>query len=430
MAAIKYYSSVTLLTDPILTNKVLANPAGTNASPLIIAPTVDGIRVTNDTNPATTITLSGFSSAHFTNTNNVYLTPGQSQNIYAKSTATLSTGTFTASASLAGYTPKTFYYSVLSSADTTPDPFTLGSDVSNAVATDWYYANLVTVSGVNQNVVASLSSTGTGTAEFSVNGSSSWVTSNGLINNGDTIQVRIIASAGNGATTSTDLTIGTVSSGWWSVTTKVNPFPSTEVLSPYGLPLSLLDTCFFLGNMSDNLAPLYKGGSFVPNIVANSSVSTNSGAVSLAALANVTTEISFQKARAKFFFYDNVTGGNATITWRTGTNYNGAVDPDIVYGFHPDLAHSMEFYAVLTETEGTGVVLSGSGNVGVWASNNFNFTVSVTAPTNSTQNWRGYITVYARHRSNTTPVISTQLTYRINSTTGVPSNPGGDYNVP
>ncbi|PCI62053.1 MAG: hypothetical protein COB35_05060 [Gammaproteobacteria bacterium] len=423
--AIKFTSSVSLFIDPILPNRVKATNAGTSAIPNVVVPVNDGMRITNNT--GSTITLTSFSSLHFASTSNINIANGASYDLYIKSGASQTTGSFLIT--LAGYNAKTYYYSVVSTSVTTPNAFNLGVDVTDAVASDYYYSNLITISGgLTQAVNANISVAGNGSAVLQVDGGS-WLTTSNLVNEGSTIQVRVTASSFNGDTTTITLNVGSPAvSDTLLVTTKVNPAMGTLIRSPHFLPLGLLEVCDFLGNLGNNLSPLYKGGSYVPNNGSNSSISTSQTNVSLAALAGVYTEISFVKARTKFYFYDESLGGNAAITWANAIN--STIDPDIVMGYHLDLGAKMQYYATLTEQEGSGVSLtSGSNNPSSWLSSNLIFTVSRAVPS-GTGVWRGYVTIFARHKDVPGTVISAKLFYTIRSVVGGVETVGEGYNIP
>lgn len=98
-------------------------------------------------------------------------------------------------------------------ADTTPNAFDFTPNVTNANPGTVTTSNSVTISGINTSTPVSA----TGGAQFRINGGS-WGTS-GNITNGQTLEVRLTASASFSAAVSTTVTVGSVTDSW-SVTTR------------------------------------------------------------------------------------------------------------------------------------------------------------------------------------------------------------------
>jgi hypothetical protein len=99
--------------------------------------------------------------------------------------------------------------------DTTPDPFAF-TDVNNAAPSSLVTSDVITVSGIDTATPAGISTSG-GAGEYSKNGGG-WTASLGSVVNGDTVQLRVTASATPGALVTATLTIGSVS-GQFRVTT-------------------------------------------------------------------------------------------------------------------------------------------------------------------------------------------------------------------
>lgn len=108
-------------------------------------------------------------------------------------------------------------------ADTTPNAFTF-TDQPNAALSSLITSNNVTISGIN--VGTSVSVSGTGSPQISINGGA-WVTS-GTITNGQTLAVRLTSSSTPGAALSATVNVGGVTDNW-SVTTTTGPGTVTLV---------------------------------------------------------------------------------------------------------------------------------------------------------------------------------------------------------
>jgi hypothetical protein len=145
-------------------------------------------------------------------------------------------------------------------ADTTPTAFTF-TDQSTAAANTLVYSNIITITGINTSVTASISGN---SAEMQVN-SGSYTSSNQTINVGNTIRLRMTSSATAGATVNTTLTVGGTSDTW-SVTTT-----TATLLWSVGLTLGSFSAYGFLsqgyssyiggghGTATDTSCDLYNG---------------------------------------------------------------------------------------------------------------------------------------------------------------------------
>jgi hypothetical protein len=90
-------------------------------------------------------------------------------------------------------------------ADTTPDPFVF-IDVDGATPGQVVASNIITITGIDAPTPAAISMSG-GVGEYRKNGGA-WTTSLGSVVNGDTVQVRVTASATPGVPVAATLTIG------------------------------------------------------------------------------------------------------------------------------------------------------------------------------------------------------------------------------
>ena len=118
------------------------------------------------------------------------------------------------------------------SPDITPDVFTFIDQTGVALNT-LTTSNSVTVSAVN--VAAPISITG---GEYELNGSGTWTTAVGTVNNGDTVRVRRTSSSNYSITTDATLTIGGVSDTFSVTTIMADTTPDPfAFISQTGMPL-------------------------------------------------------------------------------------------------------------------------------------------------------------------------------------------------
>jgi hypothetical protein len=95
--------------------------------------------------------------------------------------------------------------------DTTPNSFSFAAQV-NAPLDQWVESAAITVSGINAAASISVSN-----GEYAINGGA-YSSSNGTVNNGNTVRLRHRSASNNGSTTTSTLTIGGVSASFSSTT--------------------------------------------------------------------------------------------------------------------------------------------------------------------------------------------------------------------
>jgi hypothetical protein len=100
--------------------------------------------------------------------------------------------------------------------DTTPDQFTF-TDQTGVNQSDTITSAAITVAGIDSAAAISVSG-----GSYDINGSDSFTTDPGTVNNGDTVRARHTSSASYSAVTNTVVTIGGVSDTF-SSTTIPNP---------------------------------------------------------------------------------------------------------------------------------------------------------------------------------------------------------------
>jgi hypothetical protein len=101
--------------------------------------------------------------------------------------------------------------------DTTPDPFSF-TDQTGVTRSAVVTSSAITVQGID--AAASITVTG---GEYDINGSDSFTTSSGTVNNGDTVRARHTASASYSTATNTVITIGGSTSDTFTSTTEADP---------------------------------------------------------------------------------------------------------------------------------------------------------------------------------------------------------------
>jgi hypothetical protein len=127
--------------------------------------------------------------------------------------------------------------------DSVPDSFTFTNLTD--VATDYYYSNAITVSGITIPSPITISSGSR--YSVSTNNGSTWstysATTPAIVNNGDQVKVRLTAAQTPGTTTTATLTIGGVS-GNFSVTTNAYSGP------PTWMPMTMLNISLNSGKLA------------------------------------------------------------------------------------------------------------------------------------------------------------------------------------
>jgi hypothetical protein len=131
--------------------------------------------------------------------------------------------------------------------DKTPDPFGFGELIDQAVSATNLESTPVIITGINVPCPISITSDPSGTAEYEIDESGSWVTAAGTISVGQTVTCRLDSSGSNDTTVTMDLKIGTVTQSF-SVTTipsgavgGLTPTTSTVVVSTNNQTIQDLD---------------------------------------------------------------------------------------------------------------------------------------------------------------------------------------------
>ncbi len=160
--------------------------------------------------------------------------------------------------------------------DTTPDPFDLGADITDAGRGTEHVSKTVQVTGIN--AATAIAITGAG-ASYAIN-DGGWTTAAGTVNQGDFVQVKIVAADAFSTTRTATLDIGGVTDTW-SVTTRADATGPVIYLPKTTPPISLqADIRDFFGPRQGfaldppavNLTDYLRGGPYVPDITANSGI--------------------------------------------------------------------------------------------------------------------------------------------------------------
>lgn len=148
------------------------------------------------------------------------------------------------------------YIKVVDPADTTPNAFSVGSDVTDAALSSRVAAQAFTLSGINSPVTA----TCTGYGTFRIN-SGSYVTS-ATVNNGDTIQLYLDSASTYSTSRSTTLSIGGITDTFSVTTSGPQSTGSTKTIScrvNYDQETQVTSVSFSPANSYENPLLVVKG---------------------------------------------------------------------------------------------------------------------------------------------------------------------------
>lgn len=200
----------------------------------------------NSTITSNTLILSGFNAA-----TPISITGGKyaiGSGAYTDSAGTVSNGNrvtvqVTSSGSYLTWTSATLTiggvsdtFTAVTKADVDPAPFTF-TDQTDVELNTVITSNTITVTGIA--AAAPISITG---GQYAINGSSTYVTSAGTVNNGDTVTVQLTSSSSNSMKRNATLTIGAISDTFSVTTTGVKMPDAFTFLDQTNAPLSTLLT--------------------------------------------------------------------------------------------------------------------------------------------------------------------------------------------
>lgn len=357
-----------------------------------------------------TVSVISFSSNYWTSTSNISLT--NSGNTVVKTVKNSPTiGTFELAVTKSGTPSKTLYFRTLTSADTTPNSYSIGSDkVANPSQVTYF--NSVTVTGINSATPASIINgeiaLQSGSAAERTFGSSKTVSNN------DVLLVRATAPSGYSQSKTVTLNIGGIYDAAL-LSTPSDPTSGTQInlgISSGTIDMdSILD--LFMGQNQgfwgytrpSSMSDLYKSGTYVPNITANNSI-PSSGQISLSNFYNSATSYYIASNPAnKSVFIDTSTGSSSytgSLYWELG------VDWDIGYGIGQ--RYNTELYYVVTQNVGSVTVSAGS----TYNVINHSIAISKTVSGNTEEFNSGTITIYVRSLVDNSVTATTTMNYAIN----------------
>lgn len=352
------------------------------------------------------LNFGGFSTNTFTNASDVSLSStGTSFTKTVKTGGTLP-NTDSCRVSTTGSGFKYWYLNRVSSVDTTPDAFDLGSNVVAANPQQTYYSDTITVSGVNTNVTASANNGGL------VKKNNGNFVSSATVTNGDKIVVALTANNAYNSTKTTTLTVGTTTDSWSVIT---GPDPSAGQLIYLGInsgTIKLTDIADLFGQgqyapMAIPLSDYLKtpGGERVPNISANSSIPTTLPLKLTDFYGSATSFYIAVPPNNQYIDYDTTaSGGNFNVEW--------VIDDNWRLGFHREIMQNCEFkYSHVETGSSRGVTPYSEAGYTNWSDLNHTFQLAVTVPTYVERRYTGIITVYARHKKDTSKVVSATAHY-------------------
>ena len=361
------------------------------------------------------ITISGWSSTHFTTISAASIAVGGSVQRTIKVGASATQGTITASYS--GATSDTGRFQVGVSVDDSPNNYTF-TNVTGAIPSQVYTSNPITVAGLGTSDTANIAIVGTAGRSFaySKNGAAYTTASvTGGAANGDIFVVRITASASVSTAVTTTLTIGTgtYASEIFSVTTNSQTTVYTPVPSGIVAPVYLSEVKTFFGgpiNASNNLSAYVKGGAFVPNIGVNSAVETTLP-LDLDSFVGSGTEIGIIGWPSNKSGYANNTSGSQQIvlSWVSGFGLNLG---------RANMNELCNFRCTVTSATSPGLQAVNSFTItpsgyGTYSTSNDVITLTAVSGTNMEQGVEGTVTFWAQVITNPSITVSTSATFQM-----------------
>ena len=305
----------------------------------------------------------------------------------------------------------TYYVRREGAADTTPDQFSLGADVSNAALSTNTFRSF-TVTGINADVTAVATETGTGVAKVGPTASGPWLDSLGGVGNNDTVFCRFTSPTGNSSQSTYTVTIGSVSDSMVITTVAAsdgtpNAFTFSDVTNRE-LNQTQTSNLITIAGINISVAVSVTGGTY----------SKNGGAYTSSAGTCVVGD-TFRVRHTSSSNYS--TAVNTTLTVGgvsdTFTSTTRAIDDDpnsfSLGGNQSDLGRSsvvpVSTWTVAGMDSGATITVTGSGTAGTQVSKNgVNYFTSLTGIANGD-------TIYSR--GTTSSAYSTAVTATVTANT-------------
>lgn len=360
------------------------------------------------------ITVSGFSSSVWTSASNLVLAEGATGTRTVKVGAT--GGTINLTCSETGSSNGTIFINITGE-DTTPDSFSLGSDLT-ANPSETVYFSPVTIGGMDAS--ANVTATATNGLVAYQNGTASqrtFATSKTGVSNGDVLLTQATAPSGYSQNKTFTLTVGTGPSTSDSAVVSTASDPASGEVLSLGISSGAIDMDsildLFMGQNQafwgytrpSSMSNLYRSGSYVPNITANNSIPT-SGTISLSQFYSCQTSFYLTTPPpSKSVFTDTSGGGstfNAQLYWELGTDF------EIGYGV--GMKYNSELYYSVTQNVGS---VSGTYATSYGIGNN-SILLQKTVGANVEEFNSGVVTVFIRSLIDSSKVITRTFNYAIN----------------
>lgn len=364
-----------------------------------------------------TITVSGFSSSRFTSTAPVTLSSNGATG--ARTSNAIGSNTLTITAP--GMPTLYFTVNINSGISSYPDAFSFFS-VSLAQPNMIYESSVITISGINTSVSATIS----GGGSFKINNETNWRTS-GTVNDGDKIKLRLTSANAYSAAVATTLTVGG-RSGTWTITTAADPEQGEVIAFPYTAgTFNFTDIIDFFGGRTNygnvpprNLRAYLKGAGLVPNISKNAAIPTS----------GTLNKRDFLGSGTALYFANRPAGQVAG-----GMNSFNAITPSVRWEFfgpyaphHPrlgfgNIALTCEYRFRVAEYTGTdyttGVSSTISGSVGAsysaWSTKS-DIEISTHIPAGVQRFYGGVVYMQVRSSYDPSVILTGSATYSLEST--------------
>lgn len=411
--------TVTVYGDAETSEFIMGNN-GTYGSPLLMS-RGDVLTVTHQSasQAGGSISVTGWATALWTNTNSISVGVGSSGTKTVKSDATFNV-TDTISVTRSGFTTAYIFVKIVSGVDTTPNDFSSAlSNITNAVPDQEYVIGSFQVTGINTSVT--LSTSGTASPENKVGANGTKSSSSKSISSGQVAYIYGTAPSTYNSSSTVVTTVGTLSVSR-TITTQIDPSTGTRIpFTPSSGAISMDDIRSFFGpkNGAAALGNYYRGGTYVINTTTgspNNSGVPASGAIDLADFYNSFTTMYFSTAPSNKSGALNTTSSSQTVTlnWNRNDDWEVGFGPDMEDGVDYQLTHettefggnigSLTTYQVSFggTTRDLTVAANRSSHTFAYSTNNANaINVTVTAAAQTEKFITGKLTFRIRHKEQT-----------------------------
>ena len=350
------------------------------------------------------VTLSNFDLGFWTNTSNVTVSSTVTKQV-SSSAPTNDTRALVFSKS--GYTSETVYYRIdVPPPDNIPSSFTL-ANVGDATRSTTYSVQY-TVTGLSTGLSVTAGVSGNG-AKISRNGDTP-STANRSVTNYDNITVTMNSSGSYAAQVTTNVTVGGSTKSWSiSTATDLNTYKHIYLGVNSGTILHQQLIDFYKAPTSSNT--LLKGGTYVPNISANSRIPT-SFPLDFQDYYYCANVVYFKKVPQSYSRMTNTQGGgtwNQNFTWVRGNEWT--------IGYGPNMEDRFEYKFVVSDIrysnapDNSAISYASNTSHGTYSTANAYFQVAVSRTGFFEAFYRGNITMYARSIDTPSVVLTTTFSY-------------------